>query len=138
MSKLKTLSLITIFLLLQSCSSKPRKYNMVGFWKSDCVTTENYGNYKTTSIYEPDGSFQAKLTLTSTFFGIPASLEKKFYSGTYKNTKSKLETTITNVVGESSLYDLPLIDEYDLEWINDNSVLISGGDKCTAIRLTNN
>lgn len=110
---------------------------MVGIWESDCVTTETVGNYKVKSFYEPNGSFQAKMTFISTFFGIPASIDKKFYSGTYKNTKDKLEITITNVVGESSLYDLPLIDEYNLEWIDENYVLISGNDKCTAIRSTN-
>ena len=132
MFKLKTLSLVMLLLLLQSCSSKPGKYNMVGVWESDCVTTGTLGSYKVKSVYAPDGSFEAQMITESASFNI------NFYSGTYKASRNKLQETITSIEGKSNLYGLPMTDESDLKWIDDRSVLINtDGDKCTTVRVAN-
>ena len=131
MFKLKTLSLITIFLLLQSCS-KPKKYDMVGIWKSDCVTTGTLGSYEIKSVYAPDGSFEAQMITTS------PSFPTRFYSGTYKASRNKLKETITSIEGKSDLYGLPIDSESSLKWIDNHSVLINAdGDKCTTVRVIN-
>lgn len=130
MFRLKTLSLMTLILLLQSCSNTFRKYDIVGIWDSECINlTDNYSHGYTVT-YTSDLSFESHSK---------SRTQPTFLSGTYKASRNKLTETYTKSNKRSHQAKLPLTQTTDLKWIDDNSILMTiGSNRCTATRASSN
>ena len=129
MLKLKTLSLVTLLLLLQACANKPRMYDLTGVWESECIDINDNNRYTIKIAYLANGSFESQSK---------TRYQSAFFSGNYKHHKTKLNQTFFTSSNPRHRNKLPKTQISDLKWIDNNSVLITtGNDKCTANRITN-
>ena len=128
---LKTLSLVALILLLQSCSNASKKYNIVGIWDSDCIDTSDNSRYDSTVvIYDSDLSFESHSK---------SRTQPTLLSGSYKASRNKLVKTYKKSNKRSHQAKLPLTQTTDLKWIDDNSILMTiGSNRCTATRASSN